>query len=425
FGPSPPSSSSTPAPLPAPPPIPPSLPSPPPGSYPPPTPTSAPTSLPYLASPPSPSSPFSPPPYPVPPAPPAEEGTAYIESSPYHESWLRAAMDAPEISSIVLRTDVRLTSELPVASRSLSISGECAEALCIVDGGGAFQPFYVQLYWNIDEFIIDRISITNGYAVQGGGIYVDWGNVIITNSQIINCTARYAGGAIVVVSGSVQMNNTVLAGNEATEHQSLGGALYLYSGLVDLRYCEVRENRVQLLGGAVYASFGALQMTHTVFTDNTAVATYSNGGAIYVSNADLMVWSCEFSRNVAKLYDGGALYLETGYTELRDTIFSSNAAKDWGGAVNFANGTLSISGCIFTGNIAKLGGAIQLNRYEEGGALVDTLNVVIVDTIFRDNVAEADGGGLSVVEYPDDHLSLSIIDTVLQGNVAYRARARA
>eukprot|EP00854_Cymbomonas_tetramitiformis_P017036 gene17036-20256_t len=212
-------------------------------------------------------------------------------------------MDAPEISSIVLRTDVRLTSELPVASRSLSISGECAEALCIVDGGGAFQPFYVQLYWNIDEFIIDRISITNGYAVQGGGIYVDWGNVIITNSQIINCTAR------------------------------------------------------------------------------------KSGGAVYAGNGRFTVDACDMS---------------------------SNFANDWGGAVNFANGTLSISGCIFTGNIAKLGGAIQLNRYEEGGALVDTLNVVIVDTIFRDNVAEADGGGLSVVEYPDDHLSLSIIDTNLQ-----------
>lgn len=126
----------------------------------------------------------------------------------------------------------------------------------------------------------------------------------------------------------------------------------------------------------------------------------------------------------ASIYEGGAIFLKGGKLYLEDSIFTSNSARDYGGAVYINKGMDSwgtmydaygyITNCTFTNNEADyFGGALglydsnvivkncnfQSNRAKTGGAIsiVNGMgNLTVVNCSFESNKASEFGGALDI-----------------------------
>lgn len=204
-----------------------------------------------------------------------------------------------------------------------------------------------------------------------------------------------------------------------------GGAVYVPGGELHLFDVVLQHNRALDRGGAVYlrsvSNTGeALQVRNTRFFDNGAaqggaVNVAGQSGAATRASFDLV----EFLDNFA-VQNGGALALEGDLSagssvQVRRASFTENevtATDGAGGAI--ANGAgavlLRVLESAFTGNRAtgnaSRGGALaevdvversrfSQNRATVGGALQGE-DVEIVESEFCDNLAQRNGGALSV-----------------------------
>ena len=132
-------------------------------------------------------------------------------------------------------------------------------------------------------------------------------------------------------------------------------------------------------------------------------STYADeikGGAIY-NLGSLSITGCSFSGNSAT--GGGAIYnLSSASLIITNTEFTNNNAFGNGGGGAILNiGTASITGSTFSENDAELG----------GGAIRTFDEMTIVDSSFTDNFAEY-GGAIS------NSYDLTIVDSSFTGNEA-------
>src|SRR4030095_2921091 len=91
----------------------------------------------------------------------------------------------------------------------------------IVDGENTRRGILVGGYLTVT---IDHLTIQNGFAIQGGGVYIQNGGVLtITNSVIVNnyvtngimSIGADGGGIFKDLSGSLILNNSIVSNNTA------------------------------------------------------------------------------------------------------------------------------------------------------------------------------------------------------------------
>ncbi|MFN2622808.1 MAG: choice-of-anchor Q domain-containing protein [Chthoniobacterales bacterium] len=122
-------------------------------------------------------------------------------------------------------------------------------------------------------------------------------------------------------------------------------------------------------GGAAINNVSApfLNVTNCALIQNTS--TYSSSGstqkgaALASSAGTVNITGCSFTANLASL-EGGAVYLAAGTMNVTNSTFADNVAAictscGSGGAISMNTGTLTVTGCTFTNNFAgERGGAI-------------------------------------------------------------------
>ena len=142
-----------------------------------------------------------------------------------------------------------------------------------------------------------------------------------------------------------------------------------------------------------------------------------DGGALFITSGTWALKDCAFSGN--KATNGGAIEITGGTITITDCIFNENEAladdperKDgtgYGGAVDFdsESGSITISGCTFSGNVAWRGGGVDI--YRTGSA-----EATIVGSTFTGNGDDKtrDGGALYIAA------STSMRNCTLTGNKA-------
>ena len=208
--------------------------------------------------------------------------------------------------------------------------------------------------------------IVYGYAGSGRGstfrnITFEGGSAGAKNGGAIN----FQGTEFIVPYQNGYASNCVFRANSATQ----GGATHhvnVYDSLFD-------GNSSVGNGGAAYGAASNMRnnsrntndFIRCVFKNNTANANTFGGGALYLESAGV-VRDCVFSNNVTTAVRGGAIY-------------------------SAANGLSSvIQGCVFLDNHAD---AATSNG--EGGAIFATnMDGVILDCVFSNNVAFANGGAV-------------------------------
>jgi len=173
---------------------------------------------------------------------------------------------------------------------------------------------------------IAGLTIINGLAEAGGGIYVERSNVSIRKCRIIGNATKNGQ------DGWWEDNPSLPPGQDAT-HGGDGAGIYCESSSIAIVGCNISGNMTGA-GGAWLANY------YLAYAGNGG-----NGGAVFSTMCSLRMEDCIITGNA------------TGVGGSNSSIFGwSGGSGGCGGAVCLAGGTVAISQCTLSGNRTGNGG---------------------------------------------------------------------
>ena len=254
--------------------------------------------------------------------------------------------------------------------------------------------------------------LINNRADYGGAIYVggDSQNCEVFNSKFINNAAKHNGGAIDLNATGGGLTNVEFTGNTAeyggalcreegavggygsgcgfiSNHATKSGAATAWIGS---KYIYITDyffynNTAEVSGGAIYGGNGSevCFIADSVFIENSV--SNGPGGAMYLVTGTSTIKNTTFTGNHA--VDGGAIYAsaDSGNANVTNTTFNSNYATNNGGAINLQASTVTLNDTHFNYNSAKNGGAVYVGA--------NGLTNYVYSSTFNENYANGGKGG--------------------------------
>jgi dockerin type I repeat protein len=154
-------------------------------------------------------------------------------------------------------------SETSIEDRNTS------ESKTIIDGNNTWQCVY-------NNGLLDGFNITNGYAINGGGIYIASGS--INSCTVYSNSAKYDGGGIYNETGSII--NCSLYSNYASSN---GSGIYNRTG--EISNCTLYANSSHWWEFGIYSTSGAIT--------NCIIWNDKDGGDVYLSDPGVSIsYSC-------------------------------------------------------------------------------------------------------------------------------------
>ena len=209
---------------------------------------------------------------------------------------------------------------------NITLLGEGDPSCVVLD---AQQQGRVILCDSITGAVIDGLTITGGLAPDGGGIFCEYSEVLLTNLMVIEnaATARYyVGGGGICIWGTPVPTITDCIFERNTASNARGGAICFLSvgGEINIARCIFIGNESLSYGGAVACREGRANFWNCWFEKNTSDA----GGAIAFSTFDgRRVDGCIFLNNKAHSGyppSGAAIDQEWGYVLVTNSTFYGN-----------------------------------------------------------------------------------------------------
>lgn len=188
-----------------------------------------------------------------------------------------------------------LWGNVGLKSENSEISGNKA-----LYGAGIAASQYTANFASPKLELVDTKVNNNGDAntVMGGGIYAASGVTVTSkNTKFLGNTANTAGGILLYLNSSADLNNSEVSGNKATGD---GGGVYIWDSTCSLT-----------------ASNG------TVFRENSA----SNGGGILNNGVLTLKKGTSLVENSAGLYGGGLCSSGTVEVESGAKLYNNHAAQ--------------------------------------------------------------------------------------------------
>jgi hypothetical protein len=170
-----------------------------------------------------------------------------------------------------------------------------------------------------------------------------------------------SGGAIALSDCiQVQILGCSFEGNTASLASfSVGGAVSdWFSSQVTISGCDFRRNAAKTGGAVALIQTDEAEIATSTFFGNSAGF---QGGGLVGSSLNLRVTDCQFVGNQAAVEGGGAS-LSYYPVEFERCSFQDNRSTEWGGAVVSFGAAGLYTGCIFSRNSARLGGAIFIGE---------------------------------------------------------------
>ena len=268
--------------------------------------------------------------------------------------------------TITLSADVTLAAALPVIIAELTIDGD--------DHTISGDDTYAILVVEDADLTVKNVTMEKGSGINGGGIYIQDGLLII--------------------------DNVVITENYARDH---GGGIYVTFGSLDIKGdSEITRNSAGDSGGGIWVNNANVTMVDAEISENVTAA--SGGGGMYFTSGtiahSLEVMTSTFKKNEATL-DGGGLRVSNGIGSIVRSSFIENTADD-GGGMKIYNSTLNIENTTISTNTARLGAGLS--------ALGSHLTLTHLTLAY--NTATEDGGGL-LINGSDG--SLKIRNTLITG----------
>ncbi|WP_189102999.1 beta strand repeat-containing protein [Deinococcus knuensis] len=231
-----------------------------------------------------------------------------------------------------------------------------------------------------------------------GGNLINSGTLTLDGVTIQNGQAFNGGGIFNVPGATLTLKNVTMTGNRATiptpdlDNESTGsGGAIANLGTLTIDGGTFKNNSAVYSGGVIRQTGGTVTIKGGTFDSNTCTNPLAgcNGGVLIAAAGQTTITGGTFSKNSANPSGGGGVIRlgGTATVNIAGGTFSGNTAAN-GGAINTYNGgTLNISGGTFSGNTADNGGVINL--YTDG-------TLKITGGTFEGNTATRYGGALTL-----------------------------
>jgi len=193
-----------------------------------------------------------------------------------------------------------------------------------------------------ETVLIEKMTIRYGRIANdfGGGIWISYSTLTLTNCIICNNSASWQGGGIYNRGGSLSLVNCTISGNSvyASGESHDGGGIYNYLGTCSLTNCTVSGNTAVYDGGGIY-SRTTMTLANCTISGNDAG---NAGGGIYNTNNTTLT-NCTVSNNTAAVSSGG-IRNAGGTLYIKNTILANNTTD--GSADDFykSSGTVNNNG---------------------------------------------------------------------------------
>ena len=239
---------------------------------------------------------------------------------------------------------------------------------------------------------IHNCTFDNNTASYGGAVLSDNTQLDMDSCDFTSNSAKpYGrGGAIFLQRTKVprDINSTVHDCTFYNNTAEQGGAFGSWDTQLHMDGCTFTSNSVENVGGAIYIyrtkDHGDISSTihHCTFDNNNA----SVGGGVASWDTKLRMHDCTFT-SCSAAFEGGAISLLSKYqsypilnSSIHNCIFENNTA-DEGGAVTSEDTQLHIEGSIFTSNSAKqYGGAVRCRGEKTSQELIISNSTLLNNT---------------------------------------------
>lgn len=293
---------------------------------------------------------------------------------------------------------------------------DCAFDSCHANSGGG--GVYVSSYGSsaVSSLTIDGCSFTNNSnGGPGGAIYVRGhtlahNTVLFNNTSFVNNTATGSGGAVQFNANDDGHIASIIDSCTFTNNSSdsEGGAMQFY--------VRKKPAGVDPLGTI------DLTLSNSLFNNNTA-STSAGALSLYSENAIVSANFSEtdFINNVTGAGNGGgAIYhhfsqnntssFTASYTNCNFT--GNTALTRWGGALNLQKSDVTFTGCTFTENISRRGGAI----YNISNGIIDTHAQTFISCQFIRNKGTEFGGAIFNIHDDPTFMLFNVTNSLFDSN---------
>jgi predicted outer membrane repeat protein len=245
-----------------------------------------------------------------------------------------------------------------------------------------------------DNVEICGITIINGDANYGAGLFISNASPLIESVKLSNNNSLFDGGGIFTDGFDGELKNIIIDDNQSSRDGA--GAFLLNSSPIMVNIIiennSGRINNYDLNGGGLYLNNSSPQRFENIKIKNNHAS--KNGGGLYLANSNISsAIGLEINGNNSNQFGGGIysnysnLNIEGSYI----TYIIENEATNNGGGVYFKNGELKGDNIHFLlNNSSSDGGAIYIDN---GG------EVILEETIIQGNIAENDGGAINLNGY--------------------------
>jgi predicted outer membrane repeat protein len=269
---------------------------------------------------------------------------------------------------------------------------------------------------------------------NGGGVFLDSGNLHMSGVQIINNEAFDNGGGVYVYRANgfavddVLLSSALVANNVTTGSSTNEGGAGLYAsriGLLSLQGVSVSTNDSNNIGGGMYVTFtDDIEIINSVFTANQG----SLGGGAYLTSDQLRIDNSEFSNNTGT-NSGGGVYTTSGDVLVTRSSFTNNTGRNGGGIYSNSRSLMLLNSHVLNNQATHNGGGVYARRADliitaahgTGSFLCDAQSLLFNQycSTLSGNQAGELGGGIYATTQPDGtNTLLQLADTELASNQA-------
>lgn len=264
-----------------------------------------------------------------------------------------------------------------VVAGQITIESSDPNRPAVIDCNAAGRAFHVRAGASLT---LKNVVIRNGRADKGGAIFCDGGTLILQGCYFVGNRAARAGAGIegmvgggsllIYRGGKAEITDCVFAGSRSdywggavysvaaetvTIRRStflgcssvMGGAIAAYGGTeIAMDRCSFSGNQAHRYGGTVYlASVKESTISNSTFIENSAASgagLYCRGQDDLVEAPSISVINCTFTSNMAR-DTGGAVYNEGAKLKVLNSILWGNTAENRAHAIAQFGGTLELS----------------------------------------------------------------------------------
>ncbi|MBN2809924.1 MAG: right-handed parallel beta-helix repeat-containing protein [Deltaproteobacteria bacterium] len=255
------------------------------------------------------------------------------------------AGDSDTISFTIAGSDtITIASELLINSKSVAINGTN-----IATG----NPITVQV-------TTPGSSAFRVFNISGQEPTVTIANMIIKGGDVRTTPANGAG---IALSNDCSLNlDTVTISDGFADS---GGGIFNNYGYLSMQNCTISGNSAANYGGGIFNNYGHLSMQNCTISGNSAI---SHGGGGISNDGTATIQNCTIYGNSANIYGGGIRNHSTA--TVQNCTISGNSLEYYGGGGIFNDGTATVRNTILAGNTA--GGSDGADYYNDsGGTLTD------------------------------------------------------